>query len=1187
MRTTRVSDTGDATAEAGGFANSGVVYGDVEVHATAPVRSAYLEQVRAIAPADLSGRQGELAVLAEFCRGEGAGAYLWWRAEAWAGKSALLSWFVLDPPPGVRVVSFFVTARFAGQSDWIACTDVVMEQLAELLRQPMPAYLTQATRGPHFRRMLNEAALRCQENGERLVLVVDGLDEDRGLDSYSIAGLLPVVPANGMRVVVASRLNPPLPGDVPPDHPLHAEDVVRILTPSEWAQVARNDMERDLKRLLGGSRLEHDLLGLITSAGGGLTGADLSELTGEPAWRVEEHLHTVTGRSFVTRVSTWQPDTAPIAYVLGHEEIQRSSKKYLEVSRLAEYRQVLHDWADRHRTRGWPSGTPEYLLRGYFRLLRETGDVRRLVACATDRARHDRMMDITGGDTAALNEINSAHDALLALGSDDLVSMARLAVHRDEIEQRNANFPVDLPAVLVMLGHHVRAESTALSIADSDRQARALLRMMEPLGVARAVDLIDAVDDPRTQLRLLHHVIRHLAAEPGPLIGRAESLILAAGSAVEQVPSLVDLADAAASAGETTIARDLAGRCLTYQPSQADRARLLAHAGDWDDATRALERTSGSEAETTVFTAVVATAARQGDPRRAEALIESMPHMDVWGDGRNALAEVLIEQGDLDRASTVIRSIRTLASRCGSLIALARAWHRVGEDGKALTAAHEALAGVRGIAPAQQAAELVEIASLYVQLGADDHARAVVAEARALEPVTYEGDQETTALVSVAAGLVLIGDAQEAERFCRSRRDVGERITMLTAVARELLVAGEEAKATVLAAEVEATARAVTDPWLSTMRLAVLSWWATSAGDRDSGRALAVRAAEQAPLVTARRMAVIDEVIGCLARAGDTHQAELFARSQTPVPVATLADALVWGGEVDRGIALTREIEDDHDRARALAEIASTLPYVGEFDRARDVARSVENPFYRARALARTVSVLADLGQADRAWALIDEAEAAIRVMGHKLGSVGHLVLLATTAVSLGDTDRALSFVDVAAEIAPAIASGDRRTTAWMWIIEAVAAAGDVDRVHQMMSGHRDDQRSNDGPLLEFLACSLAMTEPDRAENVALANPHSGHRTAALTKVAVTFARGGDLDRAERLVRSIGDRQGRSSALTELAKVAPAPQARRLLALALRIGRWDKTVPVLARSAPEVVLALAEDVLRLAAIPGT
>src|SRR5712691_1343749 len=75
---------------------------------------AYLRQVRRIAPPDPPGlldREEELAELAGFCVEPCRGPYAWWRGGAGAGKSALLSTFVLrSPPAGVKIVSFFITA---------------------------------------------------------------------------------------------------------------------------------------------------------------------------------------------------------------------------------------------------------------------------------------------------------------------------------------------------------------------------------------------------------------------------------------------------------------------------------------------------------------------------------------------------------------------------------------------------------------------------------------------------------------------------------------------------------------------------------------------------------------------------------------------------------------------------------------------------------------------------------------------------------------------------------------------------------------------------------------------------------------------------------------------------------------------------------------------------------------------
>ena len=115
------------------------VAGDVHLGAGPVVHSAYLEQVRRIAPPKLRDRGTELAELAVFCTEPGRDPYAWWRAQAWSGKSALMSWFVLRPPPSVQVVSFFVTARYKGQDDQDAFIDAVLEQLADLLGQPIPA----------------------------------------------------------------------------------------------------------------------------------------------------------------------------------------------------------------------------------------------------------------------------------------------------------------------------------------------------------------------------------------------------------------------------------------------------------------------------------------------------------------------------------------------------------------------------------------------------------------------------------------------------------------------------------------------------------------------------------------------------------------------------------------------------------------------------------------------------------------------------------------------------------------------------------------------------------------------------------------------------------------------------------------------------------------------------------------
>ena len=168
---------------------------------------------RRLGSAGFAGPEGELPNSPGSTWRRSRNPFTWWQAGPWAGKSELLSTFVLRPPPEVRervrIVSFFITARLAAQDTREAFTQVLLEQLAELTGQELPAVLPEATRDGYLLDLLAQAATACEQAGGRLVLVVDGLDEDTGVTTgphaHSVAGLLPADPRAGMRVIVAGR----------------------------------------------------------------------------------------------------------------------------------------------------------------------------------------------------------------------------------------------------------------------------------------------------------------------------------------------------------------------------------------------------------------------------------------------------------------------------------------------------------------------------------------------------------------------------------------------------------------------------------------------------------------------------------------------------------------------------------------------------------------------------------------------------------------------------------------------------------------------------------------------------------------------------------------------------------------------------------------------------------------------
>ena len=81
-----------------------------------PTRSRYMQQVARIAPPELIDRAAELAELAAFCIEPGKRPYAWWQAAPWAGKSALMSTFVLHPPP--RVAGGCGSCRSSSPPGW-------------------------------------------------------------------------------------------------------------------------------------------------------------------------------------------------------------------------------------------------------------------------------------------------------------------------------------------------------------------------------------------------------------------------------------------------------------------------------------------------------------------------------------------------------------------------------------------------------------------------------------------------------------------------------------------------------------------------------------------------------------------------------------------------------------------------------------------------------------------------------------------------------------------------------------------------------------------------------------------------------------------------------------------------------------------------------------------------------------
>jgi hypothetical protein len=758
-RSASVRRSGIATAGPGGFANTGIINAqtiNIGVPSAGRVaRSVYLHQVRQIFPWELIGREAELAELEDFCTSSDGPSYLWWHGPAWAGKSALMAWFVLHPPDGVQVVSFFITDRYANHSNRTAFLNVVLEQLAEVAGQPMPDGLMDDTRQGWFVQLLQDAAAACERNELRLVLLVDGLDEDQGVtgrrDGHSIAALLPALLPGNTRVIVAGRPDPPVPFDVPRWHPLRDRRIVRRLDISPQAEMVRDDAERELSHLLDGGGLGRHLLGLVTAAGGGLSSDDLANLASESPGTVREILRGVSGRSFHGCDDSWRSSAARV-FVLAHGTLQITAVQAFGEERLADYRDYLNRWADSYASRGWPAGTPVYLLREYFQVLVASGDTARVVGAAVDAARHDRMLSLSGGDAAAHAEIIAAQDLILAQPDPDLVTMGRLVLHRDDLAIRNAAIPISLPSVWVTLGQPDRADALARSLPDLDRQAAALTKVAKALAsagldeqAARAAEAAEtaarSITDPDRQADSLGEVAGALAGA-----GLAEQAAATARSITDpdrQGWALTKVAGALAGAGLAEQAAATA-RSITNPDQQAwalgEVAKALAGAGLAEQAA--------------------ATARSITDPYwQAAALGE--------------VAEALAGAGLYDRAEATALSITNLGRRAWAMAGVAETLAGAGLAEQAARAAEAAETAARSITdPEQQGWAMGEVAKALADAGLDEQAAATV------RSIT-DPDQQAWALTEVAEGLARTRQFTRARRLIAQAWAVGHQIVPL------------------------------------------------------------------------------------------------------------------------------------------------------------------------------------------------------------------------------------------------------------------------------------------------------------------------------------------------------------------------------------------------------------------------
>ncbi|MGW6979910.1 hypothetical protein ACWGE1_10740 [Streptomyces sp. NPDC054932] len=853
--------------------------------------AAWTEQY--VLPARLRDREGELQELEDFCTApdtDDAPGYAWWQAGPWAGKSALMAELVLRRrPAGVDFVSCFIGDHL-GNNDRDSFLQTVNRQLSVLAGRG-----TQPGNGraeEEFLLLLTEAAEACRGRGARLVLVVDGIDEDRGSgpDGLSIAALLPTRPPAGMRVIVAGRPNPPVPDGVRPDHPLREVGIVRLLAPSPFASNVSDRARRELHKLLSGGPVGRDVLGLVTVSRGGLTAENLAHLAGTIPHEVDVLLRGVTGRGFLPgdgdrnhlpeRVTGGGSRTR----VLGHTELHREALARLGKAAATGYEARLHGWAEEYRAKGWPPETPDYLLYDYPRMLRrmEGADfaTERLTALVLDPRRRRALLGRASLD-AAVSEVEQATRLVERDAPDDLATRAALAVCREVLTHSARGLPSDIPVGFAKLGQWRRATDLALAAPYPEDKACALAK------VARA---LVGVDDERAV---------ETAREAARWADRARE---------EAAPSNGDTSDAEFAAAEAAVAliatgqerqgRDLLGTLQPYavlddgafpctttaEAAAAARPRNPELAEELLDRAESLAeelRTDRDAEPATLVAAWSAIARAAGAPGSARAArfharisdcARTAPagpeSVAVWANAALALVGVRPDEaaGLARQAGRTLRSaLGSQADTAGSnaypelmLTDVAYALMATGAvddakrlveavpDGLAtgwfgfdlLAGARAAIEGVpRGVGTTRPEA-LAREACRLTERGEPGEALRRLDEALEAFLLTRHGGISETKLVMLSAALAAVGLPSDGARLARSLRTPAERARALAAVAVALADSGNLTLARPLAHEAAALIRATPEKDGSGLKH-IASNWTVGHAKRAAAHALA------------------------------------------------------------------------------------------------------------------------------------------------------------------------------------------------------------------------------------------------------------------------------------------------------------------------------------------------------------
>jgi tetratricopeptide (TPR) repeat protein len=596
----------------------------------------------------------------------------------------------------------------------------------------------------------------------------------------------------------------------------------------------------------------------------------------------------------------------------------------------------------------------------------------RLIPAAVRTGEVPRVLEIIGD----MHDTRPYIDALVALASAQIA--AGLQSDANGVVQKLERMPGAAPE-----NENIKAGA----LAALSKVRLALGRPNEARQAAeKALAALRAIANPHGRLAVAFRVGPALV-EVG-MIDEARSLLEAVPKGSEQGVFLLSrLVGASIRAGDRKQAAATARAALDVANSLDARARsrvigrliaTLVQAGLVDDARRAVEHAADRDRATEALAGALA---REGNLDAALDILEDGENAELAADALQDVQLELAAPGALERALR-LGPIKYTTARIELAGRLALALARRGDKDRALALVDRILADAASDVDNESLARaLGNIATALASNGPDDRSAGVAERALAALRGMNNDAAMGRVLPDLMPILVTTGRAAEAHVALKQIEDLGDRGRAQGELASALYAAGEAENSLRLAI-------AIKDAYARAWALRKMAETYARSGDFK-------RAARAAKHV--------------LAAARKIGRADAFHRRET---LGAAVAALAWAGDGKAARAAAKEIDDEGERASALAEmrkIEALTPAVAVGEAPAEVA-----------------------GDEERASVPTEPAEAAEDVAAD---DVSHLNDIAEELFAAGDMARATELAKRALAIAvanaPRVTKGSGRTSTW------------------------------------------------------------------------------------------------------------------------------------------------------------